>query len=148
MISSPERAKFTQLNLKTSCLDCYNFSRQFPHVHTHTRVFPRYFLGTAVFWLILCLVGCRVCARLSGVTRSGDLSALQIQGEGASPLSISASPFNICTWTRRPLTFRRILASEARARNKRIFSFKGQSRQLLKRYFQIGLLGCDRVYVY
>lgn len=53
MMSSPERAKFEQLNLKTSCLGCYNFSRQFPHVracaHTHTQSFPWVFAGPSSF---------------------------------------------------------------------------------------------------
>lgn len=40
MMSSPERAKFEQLNLKPSCLGCYDFSGSF-HVHTHTHTcFP------------------------------------------------------------------------------------------------------------
>jgi len=52
-----------------------------------------------------------------------------------------------CAWARRPLTFRKISVSKARARNKKIFLFKGQSRRLLKRYFQVCLLGCDRVYM-
>ena len=148
MISSPERAKFEQLDLKTSCLGCYNFSRQFPHARTHTHVrspgtcWALWFFGWPCAWRLP-----RVWLCLAGVTCHGDPSALQTQGKDASALGISASPLNICTWPRRPLTFRKISASKARGRNKRIFSFKGQSRQLLKRYFQIGLLGCDRVYV-
>lgn len=50
------------------------------------------------------------------------------------------APCSGCAWAGRPLTFRKISASEARGRNKKIFLFKGQSRRLLKRCFQIALL--------
>lgn len=141
MISSPERDKFEQLDIAKPRVWVVLTSAGSFHMCIHT--FPGYLLGTLVFWLALCLVG----TSLSRVTRSGDLSALQTREKGASPLGICASPLKIRTWTKRPLTFRKISASKARGRNKRIFSFKGQSQQLLKRYFQIGLLGCDRVCV-
>lgn len=147
MISSLERAKFEQLDLKTLCLCCYNFSSEFPHVHIHTHTLSLDICWALYFFGWLCAWWAAPCVCLSGGTRSDDLSALQTWGEGASLLSTSASPLNIRTWTRRPLTFRKISASKERARNKRILSFKGQSRQLLKRHFQTGLSGCDRVCV-
>lgn len=66
----------------------------------------------------------------------------------SAALSLPGRPGELsgCAWARRLLTFRKISVSKARARNKKIFLFKGQSRRLLKRYFQVCLLGCDRVY--